>query len=307
MFYFPYTFHIEECIKIPDLHNPPMRPYPECASCILNRAVYEASLVNPEKAMTVVKEVLKILCKKFNRDRISIKLWTEIHAKINEILGTDDPYKELKRESNDIALKLFPKAMGYYKNSNDKLRMAEIIAITGNIIDFGISIKTPEEFEKRFGELIDEGIQHDETEKLKRYLRGHVVYITDNCGEIVFDKILIREIRKYVDKITLLVRGKPIISDATLEDAIYVGIDKEVDEVKTTGIFAVGVDMDRVPEEIRELLKKADLIIAKGMGNYESLSESGLKPIAYLLRTKCKPVARDMNLPVNINVVKVYD
>lgn len=284
-----------------------MRPYPECASCILNRAVYEANLVNPEKAMLVVNEILKILCEKFNRDRISIKLWTEIHEKINEILGTDDPYKDLKKKSNDIALRLFPRAMKYYENSEDKLRMAELIAITGNILDFGVSIKNPEDFERKFEELIREGIKYDETEKLKKYLKGHIVYITDNCGEIVFDKILIREIRKYVDKITLLVRGKPIISDATLEDAIYVGIDREVDEIKTTGIFAVGVDMDRVPEEIKDLLINADLIIAKGMGNYESLSESELKPIAYLLRTKCKPVARDMGLPKDINVVKVYE
>ncbi len=283
-----------------------MKPQPECAACVLRRAVFEANLVDPAKAMEVVKGVLQTLCEKFDETKPSIKVWTAVHRKVYDILGTDDPYKELKRKSNDIAMEMFPLALEYYKKSQDKLRAAELLAIAGNILDFGVSIKDPEDFRRKFQEILKEGIYHDDTEQLKKYLKGHVVYLTDNCGEIVFDKILIRELRKYVDKITLLVRGKPILSDATIEDVYYVGLHKEVDEVKTTGIFAVGVDLDIVPPEIKELLYSADLIIAKGMGNYEALSETDLRPIVYMLRTKCDPVARDMGLPRDVNVVKLY-
>ena len=118
---------------------------------------------------------------------------------------------------------------------------------------------------------------------------------------------MVRELKKYAKKITLLVRGMPILSDATREDVAYVGLDKEVDEIRDTGMFAVGIDMDLASEELKELLYSADLIIAKGMGNYEALSESDLRPIAYLLRTKCDPVARDIGVPKGINVVKVFE
>ncbi len=283
-----------------------MKPQPECPACVLRRAVFEANLVSPSKAMDAVKGALEVLCEKFDETKPSIKVWTAVHRKVYEILGTDDPYRELKRKSNDIAMELFPRVWEYYQKSEDKLRAAELIAIAGNILDFGVSIKNPEDFRRKLEEILQEGLHYDDTELLQKYLRGHVVYITDNCGEIVFDKVLLREIRKYVDRITLLVRGKPILSDATLEDAYYVGLHHEVDEIKTTGIFAVGVDIDLVPEEIRTLLYSADLIIAKGMGNYESLSETDLRPIAYLLRTKCEPVARDMGLKKDMNVVKFY-
>ncbi len=284
-----------------------MRPQPECLACIFRRAVFEANLVNPDKAIDVVKALLSLLCDEFDENKLSIKVWTKVHAKVNEILGTDDPYKELKRRSNDIAMKMFPKALEYYEKSEDKLRAAELLAIIGNVLDFGVGVNSPEEFEKVFTSLINGGIGYDDTEKLKKHLRGHIVYITDNCGEIVFDKILVRELKKYAKKITLLVRGMPILSDATREDVAYVGLDKEVDEIRDTGMFAVGIDMDLASEELKELLYSADLIIAKGMGNYEALSESDLRPIAYLLRTKCDPVARDIGVPKGINVVKVFE
>jgi uncharacterized protein with ATP-grasp and redox domains len=284
-----------------------MRPQSECVACIFRRAVFEASLVDSSKAMEVVKSLLKLLAEEFDENKLSIKIWTKVHAKVNEVLGTDDPYKDLKRRSNEIAMKMFPMALKYYEESEDKLRAAELLAIIGNVLDFGVGVNSPEEFEDVFQSLISQGIGYDDTEKLKKYLRGHIVYITDNCGEIVFDKILIRELRKYVDKITLLVRGKPILSDATREDAIAVGLDKEVDEIRDTGMFAVGIDMDKASEELKDLLYGADLIIAKGMGNYEALSESDLKPIVYMLRTKCDPVARDIGVPKGTNVVKLVE
>ncbi len=282
-----------------------MKPQPECASCILRRAVFEARMVNEEKAMDAVKAVIDVLYKGFGEDVLSAKLWTEAHLAINKALGTDDPYRTLKKQSNDMALKIFPKAEEYYRNAEDKLRAAVLIAIIGNELDFGVSVKTPEEFERKFETLISEGLGVDEVDIMRKYLKGHLVYIVDNCGEIVLDKILIRELKKYVDKITLLVRGVPVLSDATYEDAVYVGLHEEVDDIRTTGVFSVGVVLELVPQDVKELLYNADFIIAKGMGNYEALSEEEIGPIAFLLRTKCWPVARALGVKKGLNVIKV--
>ena len=104
-----------------------------------------------------------------------------------------------------------------------------------------------------------------------------------------------------------MVKGEPILSDATAEDAQEIQLHKVIDELFTTGCFAVGVDFHNLPSEVTSALKHADVIIAKGMANYESFSETTLRPIAYLLRTKCSAIARSMNLPRNISAIKLYE
>jgi uncharacterized protein with ATP-grasp and redox domains len=134
-----------------------------------------------------------------------------------------------------------------------------------------------------------------------------VLFFTDNCGEIIFDKLLCKRIKDFNVHLGLVVRGEPILTDATLEDVHDFGLEKVVDDVFTTGCFAVGVNFDLLPEGLAKALKDADFIISKGMANYETFSETDIGPIAYLLRTKCEPVAEDMGLDKDINVVKVYE
>lgn len=132
---------------------------------------------------------------------------------------------------------------------------------------------------------------------------------TDNCGEIVFDKILCRELKKFNPKmfLTLVVKGEPVLSDATIKDAEKLQFEEVVDKILTTGCFAVGVDFNKPPSELDGALKRVDLIICKGMANYESFSETNYHPIVYLMRTKCDPIATSMNIPVNINAIKLYE
>jgi uncharacterized protein with ATP-grasp and redox domains len=106
------------------------------------------------------------------------------------------------------------------------------------------------------------------------------------------------KIKKICERLTVVVRGKPIISDATLEDALAVGVDKIADEILTNGKGAIGIIEEELPPETLERLESADIIIAKGMANYESLSESRFKPIAFLLKAKCEPIARDIGVDV---------
>jgi hypothetical protein len=188
-----------------------------------------------------------------------------------------------------------------------------ICSIIGNIMDFGIdgSSKHPQILEDIFDTLYAEGLGYDDYQKLKNLLKNttHLVLFTDNCGEIVFDKILCRELKHFnpTVHITAVVKGEPILSDATVEDAQKIKLHEVVDTLYTTGCFAVGVDFHKLPAEVTSSLKHADVIIAKGMANYESFSETTFRPIAYLLRTKCNAIAQSMNLPRNISAIKLYE
>ena len=136
-----------------------------------------------------------------------------------------------------------------------------------------------------------------------------ILLFTDNCGEIVFDKILCREIKKYNPDLllTLVVKGEPVLSDAIMKDVEELQFMETVDRILTTGCFAVGVDPNGIPSQLDKTLKQVDLIICKGMANYESFSETDYHPIAYLMRTKCEPIASSMDIPININAIKVYE
>jgi uncharacterized protein with ATP-grasp and redox domains len=180
-----------------------------------------------------------------------------------------------------------------------------------SVHDFGIrsAVGRPEELIASFDGLWDEGLHRDDTKKLARYLKkgAKIVYLTDNCGEIIFDTILLDEMRARGAHVTLVVKGQKILTDATMEDVRALGIGKHADAVATTEAFAVGVPIKPMPKKLRKLLEGADLIIAKGMGNYESLSDQLFRPIIYLMRTKCLPVAESIGEPMDKNVAKIFE
>jgi hypothetical protein len=182
----------------------------------------------------------------------------------------------------------------------------------GNTLDFGIdgASKDPAELTDLLEYSVKEDLGFDDAETLKHILSKskRVLLFTDNCGEIVFDKLLCRELKLFNPHllITLVVKGEPVLSDATMKDAVDLGFEGVVDELLTTGCFAVGVDFSKLPPKVSERLDQADLIMCKGMANFESFSEKKFVPIAYLLRTKCQPIADAMQVPENKNIIKVY-
>lgn len=283
----------------------------ECVPCLLGRTLYETYLIDSSKALKVMEEACRIISTYDLNDTCSAVMATEVHGATYKILGTEDPYKSLKNRCNQIALSLLPKAKKIIETSEDRLKSAMICSIIGNVLDFGISSspENPEKLIEEFDKLYSEGLGVDDTNKVKNYLKKgrKILYFTDNCGEIVFDRLLCKEIKKFDVHLTLVVRGEPILTDATLEDAHEFGLDKTVDRVLTTGCFAVGVDFKQMPKNLLTALKSTDLIISKGMANYETFSETDYRPIAHFLRTKCEPVAEDMGLKTNMNVVKIYE
>ena len=285
----------------------------ECVPCLIKRIIFEAEeCTNDKKLQTkAIKNACRALSEHYDPNGVSAEIATRVHRVAYDILG-DDPYKDLKKTSNQVAKSLIPRIEELIRSSDDPLKTSIICSIIGNLMDFGISggSTRPEVLKNVFDKEYSHGLGHDDTEDLKKLLKSskNVMLFTDNCGEIVFDKILCREIKKFNPDLflTLVVKGVPILSDATMDDAKELKFDEVVDEILNTGCFAVGVDFSKLPDVVKTKLEKADLIICKGMANYESFSETDYHPIVYLMRTKCNSIASSMGIPVNINAVKLY-
>jgi len=292
-----------------------MKIQTECVPCLLKRIIYEANLSTTDTAVKTkaIKNACKLLSQLYDPNECSASIATKVHKLVYETLGDEDPYKELKHQSNQIAQSLVPRVEKLIAQVEDPLKMSMLCAIIGNTMDFGIEGGSdhPEALKETFDHLVDEGLGHDDTNKVKRLIHNakQVILFTDNCGEIVFDKILCRELKSFNPNLflTLVVRGEPILSDATSKDAKELQFKEIVNEILTTGCYAVGVDFEKLPNTLKKRLNESDVVICKGMANYESFSETSYKPVVYLLRTKCNAIANSMDLPLNSSVVKLYE
>ena len=280
----------------------------QCIHCLLKRIQFETELVNPDMETEVMEKCLKDVASRFRKGVNSAETATHTHKLAYDLLGVD-PYASLKKHSNEVAMKFMPLARDHVERSDDKFKAAVLCSIIGNVLDFGINeaLDEPDYFEREFGNLLNEGLSIDDTEKMKKLLATakRVAYLPDNCGEIVLDRLLIEELRTFEVKITLVVKGEAILTDAMVEDAEYAGLAPLVDEIITTERFAVGLPISDMPARLTEVLADSDLIISKGMGNYESLSDMNYKPVAYLMRIKCLPVAESIGAPLNTNIAKL--
>ena len=286
-----------------------MKIHPRCAPCLLSRVQFEAELSTKDIALQkkTVLAGIEVLRKYLVDGAPATHLSTKIHREAYRVLGDIDPYREKKQHSNVAAKNLLPLARGFVAEK-DSFRRAVLVAIVGNSFDFGVlgfdadKATAKETMLRQF----EHGLDVDDSDRMKSML-GNVVYLADNCGEIVFDTLLFEEIRKLGGKITLVVRGAPILNDVTMKEVLELGLDRKVDRVLTTGSNAIGVCLKEAPPGLVEALGSASLIISKGMANYETMSEYDFKPIAYLLKTKCESVAEAMGLGKNMSVARVED
>ena len=284
---------------------------PECVPCLLNRVLFEVQLVAPEKAQEAMEESLHIMSSEYPKDMNSAALATKVHDRAYAISGSKDPYTDLKKRSDVAAELIFPRARRIVEEAEDRLQAATLCAIAGNVLDFGIDVgfERPEELGKKFDQLVVEGLTINDLPRTKKILKRSkkVLYLLDNCGESVFDRLLVNEIKAYGPKVWGVVKGAPILTDVTMEDAKRARLDECFDRLLTTGSFAVGLDRKKIGRELKRELESADLIVSKGMANFESLSDEGLRPIIYLMRAKCAPVARSIGAKRNDNVAKLYE
>ncbi len=279
-----------------------MKVRPECLSCLFERSIFEADLVlndDPEK-IAFLKELLKYASDNFGLDATPAKIGTERERILSRISGNDDPYLELKRNSNAVAVTLLDLAREAYGKSDDKLKTLLAIAAAGNSMEYGVR---GHEFDHRtfrpeFERLLKEPIVGDVNAVLNAINRSSkVLYLTDNAGEIVFDLFLIKELINMGKKVVISPKSSPIMNDATVDD-----VDELADfdlEVVPSGSF-IGLSLDEVNGDLLKFLWDEEyLVIAKGMGNYETISEfeDQLKGrLIYIFRAKCIPVAESVGV-----------
>jgi len=258
------------------------------------------STEDEELRLKALSEVLAELSKRIPERPTPGSLNTRLYRIVKRVTGVEDPYREKKKLSNKVAKRVVDHIRKNLDSiEDDLLRFKEAVsyAIAGNMIDFGIPShrlnmeKLDEEVEKVKGR----GLAIDDTEEIFKAARGaKVVYLIDNAGEAVFDGLLVRELKRLGAEVVVVAKGGPVSNDATLEDAVDAGLGELADRLATTGKDAVGLGLPDVNPELMSLLKSANLIISKGQGNLEDLTEiegDVGRPVAYLLNVKCDIIA----------------
>lgn len=285
-----------------------MKVYYECAPCLLRQAKEAIDLtdVNDELKLEIMREILTFLSNEFSEDAVSNNLGTRMHHIIKNRTGNNDPYINLKYDGNKMALALLPEIKKLL-NEDDSLEAYIRAAITGNLIDFS-SLGLNCNISEIMAETLHKPLIINHLPKLIKYLQreDYLLYLVDNTGEIVFDKLLIEKIKKEYDiKVILAVKEKPILNDACREDVLEIGLNEVVDEIVSIGVDSVGVDFSLISNEFLTIFNNAPLIISKGLGNYEGLSEKKYinKPVFCLLNVKCNSTAHNIGAPKGSNVL----
>jgi uncharacterized protein with ATP-grasp and redox domains len=289
----------------------------QCVSCLISRAFQEVQLAttNLSVQLNAITEVVGILDYSLTQEgrleKIPAYVGTRRDHVIQQITKCKDPYAQLKRESNKAALQLISPLEDYLKEPTDSkqfFRRACIAASLGNVIEYGVAgHEIPWDNLSFLISQAENELAIDHIPQLYKlaHKAKRILYLTDNAGEVVFDRLLVEALVQLGSQVTVAVKEKPVLNDAMLADAKVAGL-SETAEVITTGGGAVGVLPQWCSEAFLDLFREVDLVIAKGMGHHETLPEFTLPtPTAHLLRTKCEPVARSLNVPKGQNVVNV--
>jgi damage-control phosphatase, subfamily I len=284
-----------------------------CGYCLLHRGykMIQLSTDDEETKKKAMIALLKLMGEKFNEDTVPSVLGAERGRVIAELTGCEDPYQEQKIVENRRAMEILPdlKKMIDSTPESEKLRTACKIACLGNVVDYDVpgNNSNLEDALK----LLKEPLYIDDTDKLKKLITpgSKVLFLTDNAGEIALDTLLVSELRRLGESVTVAVKdGPPSLNDALMDDALAVGMDKVADALITTGAKAIGVRLDESPQWFIDTYNSSDVIIAKGMANWETMTETPAPcPTMYLFRTKCEPVANAIGTPEGVSVAYLVD
>ena len=269
-----------------------MKTYLDCIPCFMDQALRAGRIAGMDDAgIKKLLDELGLMIKDLPLESSPPATGDLIYRKIREITGFNDPYKTIKKETIKEANALYPELKEIIKKSDNKLLTAVRIAIAGNVIDFGVGHKfnIAEDVQAILNQ--DFGILHFDEFVTSLNKAESVLYLGDNSGESVFDKLLIEELGKPV---TYVVRDVPVINDVTMQDAIDSGLDT-VAELVSSGSSAPAIIPKLCSSGFLDRFEKAEMIISKGQGNYEGLS--GIDgPIYFLLKAKCQVLAKDLGV-----------
>ncbi len=282
-----------------------MKTYLDCIPCFLRQALGVARVTTDD--INVHRRVLNAvasLIPELPLEATPPEIAQQIYRITCQTTGSHDPYREEKRRANKKALALYPRLKKTVADSDDPLLTASKLAIGGNSIDLGPTSRYAD-INSITASALDTRLSINDYDKFYSSINDsqRILYLGDNAGEIVFDRILIEEIKQIKDiRIDFVVRESPIINDATMADARYVSLDR-VANLISSGSDAPATILAQCSAQMLELYHAADTIIAKGQGNFESLSEEGGN-IFFLLKAKCEVIAELLGVSVGDAVLK---
>jgi uncharacterized protein with ATP-grasp and redox domains len=294
-------FSTQHVLEVKNIY---LKTYLDCIPCFFRQALAAARMSSADE--TVHRRVLNavaLMIPDLALNATPPEIAQQVYQVVYEITGTSDPYLEAKKIANRTALSLYTRMKDMVDYSNDALETACRLAIAGNAIDLG----PQSEFGSMYN-IIEDSLGYQLNQE--HYLRfkecvgkaSMVLYIADNAGEIVFDRILIEQLLQVKKlKIAMVVRHKPIINDATLDDALQAGLNC-VATIISSGSDAPATILSQCSAEMLNYFQAADLIISKGQGNYESLSDRA-ENIFFLFKVKCPVIARDSGYDIDSPVL----
>ena len=287
-----------------------MRTYDECFPCFERQASDACGLcaMTAEQTAGVIESVRARL-RSFPGSHSPVEMAVEIHELVRAAAGQRDPYAAIKKQNNHAcreSMNVLSESMAW---SLDPFETATKLAIAGNVIDFGVY--SPSNLSRRdvvqsVQSTIGEPLTGAPLAEFKTLAdrANRILYIGDNAGECFLDTFLLDQLPH--DKLTYAVRGSPVLNDATTKDAEAAGIHERC-RIVDTGDNTPGVLLDRCSAEFREVFNEADLVIAKGQGNYESLSETDAKTCVFLTKVKCPVIAEDIGYQAGSNVISIIN
>lgn len=293
----------------------PMKTVLECIPCFFRQALEASKLAGAD--LKVQRQVLNALAKAlpvFSLASSPPEMGQKIYRIVRKVTGRNDPYAQIKYESNQRALELYARLKKKIAASRDPLGAAVKLAIAGNIIDYGVknSLNVDRELKKIL--KMEDRLIPGRDRALFRYAEFRdalaraktLLYLADNAGEVVFDRVLIEEIQKGdpLKKIHFAVKAGPTINDALLEDARMCGMDK-IAKIVINGSDAPGTVLPLCSPSFRRLFRRVDMVISKGQGNFESLS-SVRRTVFFLFMAKCPVVAGHMACPLGTIVLRCH-
>jgi len=282
-----------------------MKLTPTCVECLLSRVAFECDLAGagPETCRETVTACRSILESMKDSPLLHPQIASAIHREACRRIGNPDPFRDLKRAGNDQAMAVCREVRPQLASFRDFV----LAGVIGNTFDYAVKDhEVTGDFSRFFRNEFTRGLDVDDTDRILPRC-DRVVYLTDNCGEIVFDRLLAGFLKARGSHLTVAVRDAPILNDATMEDALALGFDSIADCLTTTGGGAeIGLDLAKMPADLARAIDDCTIIIAKGMANYESLSGyDNLPPVAYLMCVKCEMIAGDSGIARGSKIAKL--
>lgn len=274
-----------------------MKISPECILCFMKQTLSVTQRMNldDDKAKEILDEIA-LMVPSFSFNEVPPEIAARIYEKIVQMTKVSDIYAEVKQSSIKKAEALMPRVREYVEASEDKLYMAAKAAVLGNVIDYGIDYQFDLDEEMR--KIFQMPFAIDDFELFRHSLpeAKKVLYIGDNAGENIFDEFFIEVLKEHFPQLefTYVTRGKPIINDITIDDIKACKI-FEMAEVLSSGVGSPGLVYERANDEVNQAMAESDLIISKGMGNFEALSEKKNLKMFFFFKVKCDVVADHLN------------